>query len=120
MPKKKYRVDTDRGSYEVEVEEPEPTQGVVGKDEPDTFWGGAFQSIKKDLGSFLTKPFRMEDLAGMLEPLAHPQTASDFGNLMIPSSGGIMRGMKAPAVAAPARKAVGGRPGEGWPIPQRV
>lgn len=78
MPIKKYRVDTDKGSYEIEVEEPESksTISAVSKDEPGTFMGGAMRSINDDL-----------DRAGkaLFKSAAQPETLGDVMGLLLPT-----------------------------------
>lgn len=85
MATKKYRVDTDQGSYEVEVEDPTEQPTPISSSEPDTFMGGFTKSLKDQANeAFLHNP--------MIEGAAHPETAGDFASLLIPSELGMGRG----------------------------
>src|SRR5437016_3666492 len=102
MATKKYRIDTDRGSFEVEVDEPESAShfsgpGVTDESgrpidqprEPDTYWGGfrkgLVESLKPDPGK----------LRGMFQSLAEPQSLTDIAGLALPSAALGMAGREA-------------------------
>lgn len=89
----------------------------VAKTEPDTYAAGYWAQLKKEL----TPPTLAEfqgNLGQALEPMAHPQTATDFGNLLIPNMGGMnaRRALtlgrqtvaKVPAAVQAARRPLGG------------
>lgn len=111
MATKKYRVDTDKGSFIVEVEEPtaqsiEPMLGrkpesfddtPTSAKEPET-WGGGFIKGLKDYGSEQLSSMR-DRLGPGLGRLAAPTNLSDIVGLALPSTLGGLR------TAAPAAKA---------------
>lgn len=95
MPVQKFRVETDRGNFEVEVEVADPQQAknealkaanAKPLKEPTTKTGG----ILKGLNSYADELGR----AG-LEGMAHPKSAGDFLGLMLPGS--RIPGLKATA-----------------------
>lgn len=81
MPTKHYLVETDKGKFMVEVDEPsapvnEQAQGG------DTING-------RDPNA---PPSLVDRVSNMLRPLAHPQSATDLAALAIPSAEGIAAG----------------------------
>lgn len=95
MAIKKYRVDTEKGSFEIEVDEPEPPR-AVSPDEPGTFTGGVLRSLKDQfLNATVNNP--------LTQGAAHPQTKADFLNLLIPDAGGALSALSGKAAALGSR-----------------
>ena len=80
---------------------PSPTRSAVSNAEPGTYWSGFFQSLKDQLREAGT------GLKPMLESAAHPQTLSDFAQLLMPS-GMVGAGAKGAGAAAEAVDAATG------------
>jgi hypothetical protein len=49
MPKQTHRIETDKGTFEVEVDAPDPTMKPVDSNEPDTYWGGFAKGAKEGM-----------------------------------------------------------------------
>lgn len=81
--------------------------GQVGQDEPDTFWGGFTNSIKKGVKDTFTGP----DMMGMMDKAAHPQDLSDFLQLVIPAGANKVANMGSEILEAGQAGAKGAQPG---------
>jgi hypothetical protein len=91
MPTKHYLVETDKGKFMVEVDEP---------GEPPNLQAQGGDTINgRDPNA---APSVIDRVNSMLGPLAHPQSATDLAALAIPSAEGLV-GKAGPAIEAAGR-----------------
>lgn len=75
MPIKKYRVETDKGAYMVEVDEPTPASPI-----PHASYGDITEDPSQDPG----KSGKLVELKNMMQQTVHPQSLGDLLPMLIP------------------------------------